>query len=136
MIDVNQFALLLSDLLGTDTTQDVRLDQIADRVPAEVKGALAMCEHVCGPIGHDSANGRGAVLTAILGGEDMGFKYMKSVTMDAAKRRMFLQDLPKQGGIDPALAGAYLLVCSPMNARATIELVTREKPAPVAVGTA
>lgn len=123
MIDPDYLARLLTDLIDIDSTQHAKWAALNTRIPEEVKAALILY----GEIGR-STNDQGASMTALLGGLDMGGKYLLSVGMQQRDRMRFVRELPALGeGIEPAVAAAYLLVCSPTNASATIRRLGEDK---------
>lgn len=128
MIDVDYLASLLTDLIDIDSTQHAKWAALNARIPEEVKAALILCRHVHDEALNQTTNDQGASMTALLGGLDMGGKYLLSVSMQQRDRMRFVRELPALGkGIEPALAAAYLLVCSPTNAHATIRRLGEDK---------
>lgn len=120
MIATNYITDLLSGLIGLDSSVHIDWAALNARVPDEVKTALQMSLHMTAGVEDLNANAAGALLAGALGGARMAEMYLESVGMQWSSRPVFLARLPKTETIEPALAAAFLLVCSPINAYATI----------------
>lgn len=134
MIDAHEFTKLLLDLIDVDSAAHSKWAALNERVPIQVKEALRLCPHMVVLPERMSANDQGGMLAAALGGSRMRDMYHKSVGMRCEQREVFAFGLSNAEGIEPALAAAYLLVCSPINAHATMRRLAPEKYDPHSLG--
>jgi hypothetical protein len=126
MIDVAVLRPMLEELSGMEGSAHIKWAMLNERTPEPIKDAFKLVLHLTA--GNTLlTNEYGVLVCKMLGGDEMGRKYANSVGSSATARSRYVSHLPDVGFVDPSIAAAYLLVCSPVNASATIQRLVVQK---------
>jgi hypothetical protein len=126
MIDVAVLRPMLEELCGMEGSAHIKWALLNERMPEPIKEVFKLVLHLTAG-DTQLANEYGIFVCKMLGGADMGYRYANSVGSSITARSKFISHLPDGGVVDPSIAAGYLLVCSPINASATIQRLAVQK---------